>query len=243
MSKANHEITSIDKPEVPAGIKLDAQWGPYPEWGTQGGDQDCGELSVWLVGKNDTVQPSERINEVSGVILPLESSTGIKMALISNAYLEEGLRRQGSGSRLYRAFTRLAMEHGVTHLAGFDPRAAAMRARLRVLGGNGVKFYDTDATYMDDVKRVGPEIPVDEGWHRLDAYERYASYGELLLKKYRQDQLDGDINWEPTPEEKVHSRDLYKECRHCLVLFDLRHLDTAAWEPEVIARLERPDEV
>jgi hypothetical protein len=165
-------------------------------------------------------------NQITGDILP--EANGLKMATIYRSHIDPEYRGQGVGSKLYKAFTRLAVEHGANQLGAVSPSAAAMRTRLRLFDPTRIKFYYMTDEDVEEVVTTEVEISADESQKRIAARERFDQHMRTLQEKYG-DQISERI----TEAEKAQSGLFAKEIKPFSVVVDLRGLDVSDWEPEV----------
>lgn len=213
---------------------LEAIWVPRPHWGVDYNDPDCGELTILLAGAPNHGE-KKGDNALSGEISERSNDAGLKMATIDLVHLDKDYRGLGSGSRMYRAFIRLAMERGATHLGASSPSADAVRSGKRVFGVDyRTKFYDKIPSAQDEVISMKYEISNEEGWRRIDASERRDNYTRSLWEKY-DPEMKGRLTL--TDEEKALLRDYNQAVSSFYVVTDLRELDTSDWEPDIVVSL------
>lgn len=221
------ETSSSSNHEAPIPVELEATWEPHPEWPGGRQDPDCGVLRVIVAG---TPEEEEVNNQIVGDVLPVDKADGIKTAVMHSAYLDDQYRyeHKGTGSRMFRTFTRLAISHGAMRLAAINPTAAAMRTWLRVFEPDRMTYYERVGLENDDKELVTARIiSAEEVRQRFEARERFHVYTAELRQKYT------DYRTQSTDQEQAQLAEYQVSIKPFLVMTDLTGLDTSGWEPGI----------
>lgn len=224
------ELPQAPTPESEDRARFVAAWKPTSEQNQNTEGFESGLISIEMVSPHVSRDASDGI---WGNVDITNNDRGLVMAHIGYVRLSPDHRGQGLGEDLYRAFTRIAMQKGATHMGG-SVSPDSFRMRRKIFGDNSTRYYLDGSN--DDVMDTSREISLEEAEVIVKNMQIQRDFLSQLAQKYGLDLEDqnGPLLVDFMNEnEREESRRIASQVKGISALTDLNGLDTSTWAPEI----------